>query len=102
MTEILSVACDEAGHTGPDLLAPNQRCFGFASVAVGDIEAAEFIGKARAANPVQMPELKASKLLGTERGRKIVAALLTSCEGRYAVNVHDKLLALCCQFFEYI
>jgi hypothetical protein len=49
-----------------------------------------------------MPELKASKLLGTERGRNMIAALLTSCEGRFAVNVHDKLLALCCNFFEYI
>lgn len=102
MTEILYIACDEAGHTGPDLLAPDQRYFGFASVAVDDIEAAKFIDNARAANPVQMPELKASRLLGSERGRKIITALLGSCEGRFSVSVHDKLLALCCQFFEYI
>jgi Protein of unknown function (DUF3800) len=102
MTEILNIACDEAGHTGPDLLSQNQRYFGFASVAIGDIEAAELIDNARTTNTVQMPGLKASKLLRTERGRKIIAALLMSCEGRYAVNVYDKLLALCCQFFEYI
>ncbi len=102
MTEILNIACDEAGHTGPDLLDTNQRYFGFASVAVGDFEAAEIIANARAANPVQMPELKAFRLLRTERGRNIITALLTSCECRYAVSVHDKLLALCCQFFEYI
>jgi hypothetical protein len=49
-----------------------------------------------------MPELKASKLLARDRGRKLVEAVLHACEDRYAVSVHDKLLALCCQFFEYI
>jgi hypothetical protein len=102
MTEILDIACDEAGHTGPDLLAPDQRYFGFSSVAIGDTEATEIIRKARADHPIQMPELKASKLLATERGRNLVETLLLACEGRYAVSVHDKLLALCSQFFEYI
>jgi hypothetical protein len=49
-----------------------------------------------------MPELKASKLLASERGRKLVAALLNAVEGRYVVNVCDKLLALCGWLSEYI
>src|SRR5216684_2796795 len=39
MSEILDVACDEAGHTRPDLLQKDQRMFAFSSVAIGDAEA---------------------------------------------------------------
>jgi hypothetical protein len=102
MAEILEVSCDEAGHTGPDLLQKDQRMFAFSSVAVSDAEAFEIIRKARSDHPVQMPELKASKLLATERGRKLVAALFNAVDGRYVVSVNDKLLALCGWFFEYI
>jgi hypothetical protein len=102
MNEILDIACDEAGHTGPDLLQKDQRMFAFGSVAMGDEEAFELIRKLRVEHPVQMPELKASKLLASERGRRLVAALLKALEGRYVVSVNDKLLALCGWFFEYI
>jgi uncharacterized protein DUF3800 len=102
MPEILDISCDEAGHTGPDLLQKDQRMFAFSSVAIGDAEAYEIIRKARADHPVQMPELKASKLLAAERGQKLVAALFTAIDGRYVVSVNDKLLALCGWFFEYI
>jgi hypothetical protein len=102
MSEILEISCDEAGHTGPDLLQKDQRIFAFSSVAIGDAEAFEIIRRARTDHPVQMPELKASKLLATERGRQLIAALLTAMDGRYVVSVNDKLLALCAWFFEYI
>lgn len=102
MSDILEISCDEAGHTGPDLLQKDQRMFAFSSVAIGDAEAFEIISKARADYPVQMPELKASKLLASERGRKLITALLTAMDGRYVVSVNDKLLALCGWFFEYI
>jgi len=102
MTEVLDIGCDEAGFTGSDLLARDQRFFAFASVAVPDAEAEQIIAKARAEFGVAMPELKASKLLGSNRGRKLMAALTEACEDRYAVCVHDKLLALCSWFFEYI
>ena len=48
MPEILDVSCDEAGHTGPDLLQKDQRIFAFSSVGIGDAEAFEVIRKARA------------------------------------------------------
>lgn len=98
----MDIFCDEAGHTGPDLLSPDQRFFAFSSIAIPDAEAAEIIRKARINHPVQMRELKASSLMHTERGRALVAAVLAECEGRYAVNVFEKLLALCCWMFEYI
>jgi hypothetical protein len=102
MLETLEIACDEAGHTGPDLLDKDQRMFAFSSVAISDAEAFEIIRKARADHPVQMPELKASKLLASDRGRELIASLLGAIEGRYVVSVHDKLLALCSWLFEYI
>ena len=102
MTKPLTIACDEAGHTGPDLLHPEQRFFGFGSVAIDDAEAWEIIQKALQDNPVQMPELKAAKLMRSTRGRALVADLLKAVEGRFAVNVHNKLLALCGWVFEYI
>lgn len=76
--------------------------FAFGSVAISDAAAFEIIRKARTDHPVQMPELKASNLLASERGRKLVEALLAAVEGRYIVSVNDKLLALCGWFFEYI
>lgn len=76
--------------------------FAFSSVAVTDAEAFDIIRKARTDFPVQMPELKASKLLASERGRGLIAQALQALDGRYVVNVNDKLLSLCGWFFEYI
>ena len=102
MTGVLDIACDEAGHTGPDLLQQDQRYFAFGSVSMSDQEAFEVIQRARRSHPVQMPELKASRLLGSNSGIRLVQAIFEAVEGRYTVLVHDKLLALCGWFFEYI
>jgi hypothetical protein len=102
VSEILDVSCDEAGFTGPNLLAKDQRFFSFGSVAVGDEEAFAIILKARAEFPVQMPELKAPKLLASSQGRKLVGSVLDAIEGRYVASVSEKLLSLCAWFFEYI
>jgi hypothetical protein len=102
MRDLLDIACDESGYTGPDLLQKDQRIFAFSSVAISDAEAFEIIREARVDYPVQMPELKASRLLGSDRGRKLIEAIFAAAEGRYAINAHDKLLALCGWFFEYI
>lgn len=96
------VACDEAGHTGPDLLAIDQRYFAFASVNISDDEAWTLISEARKAHPVQMPELKASKLMGSNQGRRLVAHMFARLDGRFAVSAFDKPLALCGWVFEYI
>lgn len=96
------LACDEAGHTGPDLLAKDQRYFAFASVNISDDEAWALVADARKAHPVQMPELKASKLMRSNQGRRLVSHIVQEVEGRFAINAHDKLLALCGWVFEYI
>src|SRR5689334_2859795 len=102
MSGCLDIACDEAGHTGPDLLAKDQRYFAYASIAITDSEASEIIRRARINYPVQMPELKASRLMGSTPGRRLIVALLKEVEGRYIVTVQEKLLALCSWLFEYI
>jgi hypothetical protein len=98
----LNIFCDEAGHTGPAMLDKDQRYFAFSSVALSEQEARELVRKARLVCPVQMPELKAAKLLKSSRGRQLIRELLAGAADRYAVVVHDKLLALCAQFYEYI
>ena len=67
-----------------------------------DDEAFELIQRARTAYPIQMPELKAAKLMKSSNGRRLIAELVAAIEGRFALNAHDKLLALCGWMFEYI
>jgi hypothetical protein len=102
MTKILNISCDEAGHTGPDLLQKEQRYFAYGSVSVDDAEAWTVIHKAVTDHHVQMPELKAARLMRSAGGRALIADLVKASEGRFALNVHDKLLALCGWVFEYI
>ena len=98
----LDVFFDEAGFTGPRLLDPVQRVFTYASVAISNEEAWEILSRARRSNPVQMPELKASKLLGSAAGVALIAEVLNHIEGRYTFVLQDKLLVLCGKVFEYI
>jgi hypothetical protein len=67
-----------------------------------DDDASALIAEARKAHPVQMPELKASKLMGSNQGRRLISHIVQGIEGKFAVNAHDKLLALCGWVFEYI
>ena len=99
---VLSIACDETGFTGSDLLASGQRYFVYASHRLDDSEAWEIVNKCRLLYPVQMPELKASKLLRTSRGRALMASIIAEAEGRFAITANNKPLALCGWLFEYI
>lgn len=98
----LDVFFDESGFTGPRLLDPAQRFFSYASVAITDDEAWTILSRAREDHPVQMPELKASKLLGSTTGAALIADVLDAVEGRYTFVLQDKLLVLCGKVFEYI
>jgi len=96
------ISCDEAGFTGNDMLNPAQQHFSYASHDLYLEEAEQLVAEVRKAHPVQMPELKASKLLKTERGRGLIADVLDRMEGRYIATVYEKKLSLCCKLFEYI
>lgn len=96
------ISCDESGFTGNDMMNGQQRFFAYAAHELSLDESEALIEEARRRFPVQMKELKAQKLLGTKRGRDLIAFVLERMEGRYIAVVHDKRLCLCGKLFEYI
>ena len=58
------------------VLNPDQPMFSYGSHDLSLIEADALIRRVRAKHPVQMPELKASKLLKTPRGRALIGDVL--------------------------
>jgi hypothetical protein len=96
------ISCDEAGFTGNNLLNPDQPFFSYASHDLSFDEAHALIRQVRAKHPVQMPELKASKLLKSKRGRELICDVLDAMSGRYIVTLYDKRYSLAAKLFEYI
>ncbi|MEE4212081.1 MAG: DUF3800 domain-containing protein [Parvularcula sp.] len=99
---VLDLFLDESGFTGSRLLDPNQPVFAYASVAIGERRAWDILNRARKDHPVQMPELKAQKLLSSERGRRLVAQVLTEIDGLYSFVIQNKRVVLCGKLFEYV
>jgi len=99
---VLDLFLDESGFTGSRLLDVNQPVFAYASVAIEERRAWEILDRARKDHPVQMPELKAQKLLSSERGRSLVAQVLAEIDGRYSFVVQNKRVVLCGKLFEYV
>ena|ERR1700730_10829937 len=89
ITKRLQISCDEAGHTGPDLLRTDQRFFAYGSVAISDDEAKEIIQKIVRDHPVQMPELKAAKLIRSVQGQTIISEIVKAVDGRFSSSVTD-------------
>jgi len=96
------ISCDESGFTGDNLLNAEQPFFSYASHDLSPEEAEWLIRRVRADHRVQMPELKAAKLLKTARGRLLLDDVLEAMEGRYIASVYDKRLSLGGKLFEYI
>jgi hypothetical protein len=96
------ISCDEAGFTGNNLLNPDQPFFGYASHDLSLRDAESLIRRVRAKHSPQMPELKASKLLKSARGRKLILDVLDAMSGRYIVTLYDKRYSLAAKLFEYL
>jgi hypothetical protein len=96
------ICCDEAGFTGNFLLDPDQHHFAYASHDLSLAEAECLLMDARGKFPVQMPELKANKLLKSAQGRRLIEYVLERMDGRYIATLYDKRLSLCSKIFEYI
>lgn len=96
------ISCDEAGFTGNNLLNPDQPFFSYASHDLSLAEAESLIRRMRGKYPVQMPELKAAKLLRSGRGRALISDVLDAMQGRYMATLYDKRLSLACKLFEYL
>lgn len=93
---------DESGFTGNNLLHPHQRFFAYASVATNDAEAKDFVDELIRKYGIQNGELKGSKLVKFNKGRKAIDEIFDHFEGRLKVSISDKKFALACKFFEYI
>jgi hypothetical protein len=96
------ISCDEAGFTGNNLLNPDQPFFSYASHDLSLTEAESLIQRMRGKYRVQMPELKAAKLLRSGRGRALISDVLDAMQGRYMATLYDKRLSLACKLFEYL
>ena len=93
---------DESGFTGNDLLSPNQTVFSYASVESSQEESENFVKYLLNKYYVQNGEIKSSKLLRGNKGKKLIDEVLEHYEGRFKVMICHKKFALSAKFFEYI
>jgi hypothetical protein len=96
------ISCDEAGFTGNNLLNPDQPFFSYASHDFSLTESESLIRQLRFEHPIQMPELKAAKLLQSRRGLALISDALDAMKGRYIASLYDKKLSLAHKLFEYL
>jgi hypothetical protein len=93
---------DESGFTGNNLLDPQQKYFAYGSVATDAGEAKEFVDELVRKYGIQGGELKGSRLVKFNKGRKAIDDIFRQFRGRLKVSISDKKYALACKFFEYI
>jgi hypothetical protein len=93
---------DESGFTGNNLLSHDQSYFAYASIATDDVEAKDFVNELIAKYGVQGEELKGSKLVKFNKGRKVIDEIMNRFGSRLKISISDKKFALACKFHEYI
>lgn len=97
-----TVFCDEAGFTGNNLLDGDQEVFAFAGVTLAADAAKQIVERTIADFGLQGDELKGSRMLKTENGRRAITAVIEECAPHAHIVCHLKKYALACKFFEYI
>jgi hypothetical protein len=97
-----TIFCDEAGFTGNNLLDREQEIFTFAGVALSHDAARHIVERTIADFGLQGKELKGSRMLKSEAGRRAITAVIEECAPHTRVVCHLKKYALACKFFEYI
>lgn len=97
-----TIYCDEAGFTGNNMLDAQQPMFTYASVAMDQTEARDFIVHIRQRHHIQARELKGKDLARSSAGRAVILDALQLMRGHYLVTAYDKKLSLACKFFEYV
>jgi hypothetical protein len=97
-----SIYCDEAGFTGNNLLDDQQPFFSYATVALDADAAKGIVEKAMRDFRLAGSELKAHRLLGSNRGRQALAFVISACAGQVRVAVYHKHYTLASKFFEHI
>ena len=99
---IQEIYCDESGFTGNDLLDQGSTFFAYASVAVSNEEATEYVNNIIQKYKLQGGELKGRNLLKSPKGKKVIAEILSTFKDRIKVGVYHKKFNLACKFYEYI
>jgi Protein of unknown function (DUF3800) len=97
-----SVFCDEAGFTGNNLLDSEQEVFALAGVAMDADRAQEVVERTVTDFKLQGQELKGSRMLKTDQGRRAITSVLKGCAQNVRLVAHLKKFALACKFFEYV
>jgi Protein of unknown function (DUF3800) len=96
------VYCDEAGFTGDNLLDSAQEVFVFAGVEMEPQRAQEVVDRTIRDFRLQGTELKGSRMLKSEQGRRAITSVLKTSAANARLVSHLKKFALACKFFEYI
>jgi hypothetical protein len=99
---VSSVFCDEAGFTGNNLLDSEQEVFVLAGAAIQPDRSKEVVERTVRDFKLQGAELKGSRMLKTDAGRRAVTSVLKACAEDVRLVAHLKKFALACKFFEYI
>jgi hypothetical protein len=99
---VQDIFCDESGFTGNNLFDPEQPRFVYASVAVDPATAGAAVDSVRRQFGLGAMELKGSRLIKFNQGRKAISTILEMHENKIKFVSHEKKYALACKFFEYI
>ena len=96
------IYCDESGFTGSNMSDITTPFFTYASVAVSNGEAEEFVKYLFNKYKIQNNELKFGSLNRNEKGRKAISEVLTKYSNCTKVALHHKKFNVAGKFFEYI
>jgi hypothetical protein len=99
---IQEIYCDESGFTGNALLDQESTFFAYASVAINNEKATEYVNNIIQKYKLQGGELKGRNLLKSPKGQKVIAEILRNFKGRIKVAVYNIKFNLACKFYEYI
>jgi hypothetical protein len=96
------IYCDESGFTGNDLSNIQTPYFSYASVAVSNYEAEQFVKYLINKYQIQNNELKFEKLKKYNKGRRAISEILERYSNCTKLVIHHKKYILACKFFEYV
>lgn len=102
MDEIQDIYCDEYGYSGDYMMDKEQPYFVYSSVAIDEKTATDIICHVRESFRIQGEELKGSKMIKFNSGRKAIIEIMDMLQGRGKISISDKKYALACRFFEFI
>ena len=97
----MKIYCDEAGHTGKNLMDENQEFFVYAGLNLeGDLPD-QILDFVKSNYNYQGGEFKGKNLVKSSKGRKLIVQLFKEYGSLARIVFHDKKYALACKIIEY-